>query len=98
MHFSQRDGQNEQAIDSRSGGQPTLLSLRQAGSFPLERQTPVKEHSSMKRGGEVEHRRTGWSRFDAKTPEQIEADIRDPDTAPAVDADWFAWQTSLRPR
>jgi uncharacterized protein (DUF4415 family) len=44
-----------------------------------------------KRGGEVEHRRTDWSRFDAKTSEQIEADIRDdPDAAPIVDADWFA--------
>ena len=63
-----------------------------AGSFPLERQIQVKEHSSMKkRGGEVEHRRTDWSRFDAKTLEQIDADIRDDlDAAPIVNADWFA--------
>jgi uncharacterized protein (DUF4415 family) len=73
-----------------------LLSLHgvewHAVSFLLERQIPVKEHSSMKkRGGEAEHPRTDWSRFDAKTPEQIEADIRDdPDAAPIVDADWFA--------
>jgi uncharacterized protein (DUF4415 family) len=44
-----------------------------------------------KRGGEVEHRRTDWSRFDAKTLEQIDADIRDDlDAAPIVNADWFA--------
>jgi uncharacterized protein (DUF4415 family) len=43
-----------------------------------------------KRGGGVERRRTDWSRFDAKTPEEIEADIRDdPDAATIVDADWF---------
>ena len=52
----------------------------------------MKEHSSIKkRGGEVEHRRTDWSRFDAKTLEQIDADIRDDlDAAPIVNADWFA--------
>jgi uncharacterized protein (DUF4415 family) len=43
-----------------------------------------------KRGGGVGHRRTDWSRFDAKTPEDIEADIHnDPDAAPIVDADWL---------
>jgi uncharacterized protein (DUF4415 family) len=63
-----------------------------AASFPLERQIPVKEHSSMKKpSGGVGRRRVNWSRFDAKTPEEIEADIRDdPDAAPIVDADWFA--------
>ena len=65
---------------------------RHAASFLLERQIPVKEHSSRKkRGGGVGPHRIDWSRFDAKTPEEIEADIRsDPDAAPIVDADWFA--------
>jgi uncharacterized protein (DUF4415 family) len=50
-------------------------------------------------GGEVEHGRTDWSRFDAKTPEQIEADIRDhPDAAPIVDADWFASAKLVAPQ
>lgn len=52
----------------------------------------MKEHSSTKkRGGAGGPRRTDWSRFDAKTPEEIEIDVRnDPDAAPIVDADWFA--------
>lgn len=52
----------------------------------------MKEHSSTKkRGGGLGHRRTDSSRFDAKTPDELEADIRDdPDAAPIVDGDWFA--------
>ncbi|MGA7263716.1 MAG: BrnA antitoxin family protein [Stellaceae bacterium] len=73
---------------------------RRAASFLLERQIPVKEHSSAKkRGGGVERRRTDWSRFDAKTAEEIEADIRDdPDAAPIVDADWFASANLIIPQ
>ena len=52
----------------------------------------MKEHSSIKkRSGGVGGRRVNWSRFDAKTLKEIQADIRDdPDAAPIVDADWFA--------
>ena|SRR5437762_3436140 len=71
-----------------------------AVSFPRERQIPVKERSSMKKsGGETNRRQVDWSRFDAKTPEEIETDISsDPDAAPIVDADWFASATLVVPQ
>jgi uncharacterized protein (DUF4415 family) len=60
----------------------------------------MKEHSSTKkRGTGVEHHRIDWSHFDAKTPEEIEAGIRDdPDAAPIVDADWFASANLIIPQ
>jgi uncharacterized protein (DUF4415 family) len=42
--------------------------------------------------------RTDWARVDALTDEEIEAAVRDdPDTAPIVDAEWFAGATLVMP-
>lgn len=60
----------------------------------------MRKHSTRKQSHSAAERpRTDWARVDALTDEDIAAAIKnDPDSAPELDAEWFASATLVMPR